>query len=129
MFIAYMLEVNLKIFKVFNLYYLRFYFVPHVCTGNSSLRICGVVPWRGTFSNIILLYTHTHTSYFLNTSLTTLLFTPLAVHTRHFASLSRTEIDQPLLSAVPVYRLALSCPVYTSRGGIENLPDISLLPQ
>jgi hypothetical protein len=128
MFDAYMQEVN---FKICNLIYLRFCFGSHVCTGNSSLRIFGVVPWHGNVSNIILLHTHihTHTTYFLNISLTIFLFTPLAVHLRHFASPSRTETYQPMLSAVPDYRLAVSCPVYTSRGGIEHLRDIFLLLQ
>jgi hypothetical protein len=81
MFSAYVQEVN---FKIFSLFYLRFCFGSHVYTGNSTLRICGVVPWHGNVSNIILLYTHTHTNttYFLNTSLTTFVFTPLTVHTR-----------------------------------------------
>jgi hypothetical protein len=58
MFGAYMQEVNFKIFKIFNLFYLRFSFGSHVCTGNSTLRICGVVHWHGNVSNIILLHTH-----------------------------------------------------------------------
>jgi hypothetical protein len=116
MFSAYMQEVN------FNLFYLCFCLVPQVCTGNSTLRMSGVVPWRGNVSNIILLHTHTHThtAYFLNTSLTTFLFSPLAVHKWRFALPPWTET----VSAIPVYRLALLCPVYTSRGGVENLRDI-----
>jgi hypothetical protein len=37
------------------------------------------------------------------------------------ALLSRNETDQPLLSAIPVYRLASSFPVYLLWGGILNL--------
>ena len=81
MFSAYTQEVNLKKCIIFNLFYLRFCFWPQVCIGNTSFRICGFVPWRGGVRNIILL--HTRISYFLNTSLTTFLFTPLAIHTRH----------------------------------------------
>jgi hypothetical protein len=64
----------------------------------------------------------TRTPYFLKTSLTTFFFTPLAVRMRLLAaSLPRTETDQTLLGAVPVYRLAPSFPIYLSRGGIESL--------
>jgi hypothetical protein len=128
-FSAHMQEVNLKIFEIYNLFYLCFWFGPQVCTGNSTFRISGVVPWHGNVSNIILLNTHPHTAYFLNTSLTTFLFTPLAVRMRHFVSPSWTETDQPLSSVVSVYRLELSCPMYISQGGVENLHDISLHPQ
>jgi hypothetical protein len=68
MFSVYILEVNLKIVVIFNLFYLHFCFRPYVFAGNSSLRVCGVVPWLGIVRNIIL--PHTHTSYFLNTLLT-----------------------------------------------------------
>ena len=47
MFSAYIQEVNLKIFIIFNLFYLRFSFEPGVSIGYSSFRICGVVPCRG----------------------------------------------------------------------------------
>jgi hypothetical protein len=77
MFSAYMQEVNLKIFIIFNLFYVLFCFGPQVCIGNSSFRICGVVPWLGSVRSIILL--HAHTSYFFNASLTAFL-TPLALH-------------------------------------------------
>jgi len=54
----------------------------------------------------IIILLHTHTPYFLKTSLTN-------IYPHHSqptpdilaASLSQTETDQPLLSAVPVYRL------------------------
>jgi len=39
-----MREFNLKKFIIFNLFYLLFCFGPQVCKGNSSFRICGVVP-------------------------------------------------------------------------------------
>jgi hypothetical protein len=58
MFSAYILEVNLKNFIIFNLFYLPFCFGPHVFAGNSSLRVCGVVSWFGIVRNIILLHTH-----------------------------------------------------------------------
>jgi len=28
----------------------------------SDFKICGVVPWRGSVRNVILLHTHTHTT-------------------------------------------------------------------
>jgi hypothetical protein len=58
MFSSYILEVNFKNFIIFTLFYLRFCFGPHVFAGNSSLRVCGVVPWLGIVRNIILLHTH-----------------------------------------------------------------------
>jgi hypothetical protein len=61
MFSAYMQEVDLKNFINFNLFYLRFCFVPQESIGNSSFGICGVVTRRGSVRNIILLHTH-HTS-------------------------------------------------------------------
>jgi hypothetical protein len=66
MFSVYIMEVNFKKILIFSLCYLLFCFGPHVFAGNSSLRVCGVVPWFGMVSY----YTHTHTSYFLNSSLT-----------------------------------------------------------
>jgi hypothetical protein len=53
MFSVYTLEVNFKNFTIFNLLYLRFCFGPCVFAGNSSLRVCGVVPSTH--------YTQTHT--------------------------------------------------------------------
>jgi hypothetical protein len=70
MFSAYILEVNVKNFILFNLLYLHFCFRPHIFAGNSSLKACGVVPLLGIVRDITLLHTHTHTSYFFNTSLT-----------------------------------------------------------
>jgi hypothetical protein len=58
MFSANILEVNFKNCLISNLFYLRFCFRPHVFAGNSSLRVCGVVPWLGIVRNIILLHTH-----------------------------------------------------------------------
>ena len=58
MFSAYMQEVNLNFFIIFNSFYLRFCFGPQVCVGNSSFRIYGVVTWHGSVRNIILLHTH-----------------------------------------------------------------------
>jgi len=101
---------------IFNLFYLSFSFGPQVCIRNSSFRICGVVPWCSSVRNIILLHTHytaakiqnsSHHSQFTNEILA--------------ASPSQNYPDQPLLSVIPVYRLASSFPVYLSRGGIENL--------
>jgi hypothetical protein len=67
MFSAYILEVNLKNFIIFNLFYLRFCLGPHVFAGNSSLKACGcALAWYCQ----TYLTTHTHTPYFLNTSLT-----------------------------------------------------------
>ena len=59
MFSAYTQEVNLKVFIILNLFYLRFCFGPDVCTGNFSVKICGVMPLPGSVRNIILLHTHT----------------------------------------------------------------------
>ena len=97
-----MQEVNKKKIIIFSLFYSRFCFGPQVCIGNSSFKICGFVPWHGGVRYIIL---H-HTSYCLNTSLMTFLFTPLIIHTRHHRELK----DLRLLSFVPVYRYALSFP-------------------
>jgi hypothetical protein len=49
MFVAYMQKAN-------NFFFLNlhFCFEPQVCVGSSSFRSCGVVPWRGRVSNIIL---------------------------------------------------------------------------
>ena len=59
MFSAYTQEVNLKSYIILNLFYLLFCFGPDVRTGNFSVKICGVVPWRGSVRNIILLHIHT----------------------------------------------------------------------
>ena len=62
MFSAYRQEVNVKKkYIIFNLFYLHFCGEPHVCIGNSSLGISGVVPWGGSARNVALLHTH-HTS-------------------------------------------------------------------
>jgi hypothetical protein len=57
----------------------------------------------------------TRTSYILNTSLTTFLFTQYSP-----ATPTCTAKDLRLLSFVPVYRHVLSFPVCFSRWGIEN---------
>jgi hypothetical protein len=58
-----MQEVNFKRFYNFQFILLTFLVWTRydVCTGNFSLKIYGVVPWRGSVKNIILLHTHTHT--------------------------------------------------------------------
>jgi hypothetical protein len=61
MFSAYMQEVNFKQFYNFQFILLTFLFRTHVCMGNFSFKIYGVVPWCGSVRNIILLHTHTHT--------------------------------------------------------------------
>jgi len=47
------------IFIILNLFYLRFYFGPNVCTGNFSVKICGVMPLPGSLRNTILHQPHT----------------------------------------------------------------------
>jgi hypothetical protein len=84
MFSAYMQEVILQNFIIFNLFYLYFCFGTLVFIGNSSFKVFGVLTWLGSVTNITLLYAHTHThthtythththtqSLLLNTSLTT----------------------------------------------------------
>jgi hypothetical protein len=72
---------------------------------------------------IILLHAHTHTRH----TFSNLYLQILSPHHSQFthdilaALLSRTETDQTLFSAVSVYRLAPSFPVYLLRGGFENL--------
>jgi len=99
MFSAYMQEVNFKNFIIFNLFYLLFCFGPQVCIGNPTFRICEVVPCLGSVRNIILLHTHIHIilpQYFTDN---------FSLHTTYYsyATLSRTEKDQRLLSDIPVY--------------------------
>jgi hypothetical protein len=63
-----------------------------------------------------------HASYFCHTSPKTFLFTPLAVHTRHFGCITITDLDRPtpvccccsLQTCTVVY-------VISSRGWIKNL--------
>jgi len=92
MFSAYMQEGNLTIFIIFSLFYIHFCVGPQVCIGNSRLRIftvcLGVV-----VSDTSSIYTHT--LYFRHTSLTTFLFPPLAVHTRHFGCFTVMDRDRP----------------------------------
>ena len=110
----------MKSFIIFNLFYLRFCFGPDVCIGNFRVKIFGVVPLGGSVRNIILLHTYmifsqNFTNNFLSSHHSQFTCNILA------ASLSQTETDQILLSAVLVYRLAPSFAVYLSRGGFESL--------
>ena len=83
-FSAYTQEVNLKV--------LRFCFGPDVCTGNFSVKICGVMSLPGSVRNIILLHTHPILSQNFTTNF---FFTPIAVHTRHFSCVPVTNPDWP----------------------------------
>jgi hypothetical protein len=56
MFSAYRQEVNLKFYNFQNIL-LKFFFGPHVCTGNFSFNICGFVLCR-VVRNVILFPTH-----------------------------------------------------------------------
>ena len=138
-----MQEVNFKNFIIFNLFYLRFCFGPQVCIGNSSFSICEFVPCRGSVRNIILLRARvralTHTRAHTRTHARTHAHTHTHTHThsilpQHFtdnfslhntryshATPSQTKKDHHMLSAVPVYWLALSFPVYFSQWGFKNL--------
>jgi len=93
-----------------------------VCTGNFSFKICGVVLWRGSVRNIILLHTHTHTILSQNFTKNFFFSSHHSQFTRDIltASPSRTDNNQTLLSAVPVYRLAPSFPIYISGGVLKK---------
>jgi hypothetical protein len=98
-----MQEVNLKISKIFNLFYSCFCFGPYVCTGNSTHRDCGVLPWRCNVSTIILLHTQ-RTSWTYYKQL--FLFTPLVVHLRHtglcfFTFVVPNQISHPVWRQEP----------------------------
>jgi hypothetical protein len=115
MFSAYIQEANLTIF---NLFYLHFCVGPHVCIGNSSLRIFAVC------LGVVVSETSsfTHTSFFRHTSLTTFLFPPLADHTRHFGWFTVTDWDRPTFAECHTFLPTCpSFPVYHSRGWIEDL--------
>jgi hypothetical protein len=130
-------EVNLKCFIILNLFYLRFCFGPHVFTGNSISRICGVVPLHGSVRNAILLtyllLTHlfTYLLTLFSTSLTTFLFTPLAVNVWHFSCVTVRTRDR--LTFVECCSSLLTCVFISSisfvRENWEYLDDISLHPQ
>ena len=81
------------------------------------------MPWCGSVrNNNLTSHTHTHTPCFLKISLTDFFFTPLAFQCDILAALlSLTETDQPVLSAVPFYRLAPSFSLYLLREGIASL--------
>jgi hypothetical protein len=100
MFSVYMQEVNFKSLIIFNFTYVSHVLGLEACIGNSSFGICGVVSWRDSVRNIILLcshthtHTHTHTPYLINTSLTPFVFTPLAVHTLHSGCITITNLHR-----------------------------------
>jgi hypothetical protein len=75
----------------------------------SASRVVEVVPWHGGVTNIILL----HTYNILSQNFTKTFSSHGSQFTREVlaASMSRTETDLSLLSAVPVYRLVPSFPV------------------
>ena len=99
--------------------YLRFCFGPDVCTGNFSFKICGVVSWGGGIRNNNLT---SHTPHFLKISLKVFSSNHSQFTSEILAaSLSRTETEKTLLSAVPFYRLAPSFPLYLLREGMESL--------
>ena len=93
-------------------------------------------------------HTHTHTQYFRHSSLkifsrTTQQFGCVTVTNRDRQTDRLTDrqtdrltdrqtdrlTEKPLLSAVPVYRVASSFPVYIPRGNRESLQAISILRQ
>jgi hypothetical protein len=109
---VYMQEVNLKVFQ-FSVYFTYVSvsgpLYKQEISASRFVELClgVVVSEKSTY--------FTHTSYFLNTSLETFFFSPLAVHMQHFSCVPvMKKADQTLLSAVPVYRLAPSFPVYLS---------------
>jgi hypothetical protein len=104
MFSAYMQEVNFKKIIIFNLFYLHFCFGHHVCIGNSSLRISGLVSLHGSIRNIILLHTH-HTSSTLHQQLFSSHHSQFT-HVILAASPSRHEKDQPFFEC---YLCLLTC--------------------
>jgi len=113
MFSAYMQEVELKNFIIFSLFYLCFSFGPHVCIGNSSFRICGVVPCHGSVRNIILLHIY-HTSSTFHWQL-------FSSHQSPFTHNTITNHERPMFveccSSVPTCVIVSS--MFFSRG-IEN---------
>jgi hypothetical protein len=95
-----MQEVNFK-FLYFSIYFTYVSF---------SVTMCALEISASKFVELCLCEVVSETSPSL-TSLKTFFFSPLAVHTRYLAaSLSLTETDQTLLSAISVYLLAPSIP-------------------
>ena len=88
MFSAYTQEVNLKV-KFYNFQFLLLAFLLRAPILHRKFQLqdlCLVVVMSETSSYF------THTSYFLNTSLTTFLFTPLSSHTRHHHEPRKTYV-------------------------------------
>jgi len=73
-----MQEVKLKFYN-FQFILLAFLFLARCLRRNFQLRDCALAWWCQKQD----LTSDTHTSYFLNTSLTTFFFTPPSNHTRH----------------------------------------------
>jgi len=78
----------IKMFYNFQFILLTFLFLARCMHSKFELQDLCVYDRK-----IILL--HTHTTYFLKTSLTTFFFTPLAGHTRHFSYVVVTNRDWP----------------------------------
>jgi len=97
-----------KSFILFNLFYLRFCF-RHRKFQLQDLWSCALVCWCQKH------HLTSHTPYFLNTLLTTFLFTQPSHSTP-----SWSKNDLRLLGFLPVYQHALSFPVRSSQWGIEN---------
>ena len=124
MFSAYMQDINVKKFIIFNLLYLHLFWAPslHRIFQSQNLWSCVLAWYRQKY-----LTTQTHIKLPSQ-------FTKNFSHHSQFthdilvASPSRAETDQPLLSADPVYRLAPLFPLYLSQGGIENLYMIFSCP-
>jgi len=91
--------------------------------GNSNFRICGFVPWHGGVRNIILFHTHTHTSYFLNTSLKTFLFTPLANTVMNRERPTFVEFSSSIPTCIVISSMCFTL------GNREFLHGVSLLHQ
>jgi hypothetical protein len=94
-------KLILKTTHNFQFILLTFLFWAPIFHRNFQLGVCGFVPSHGGIRNIILLHTHTHTSYFLSTSLTLTLFTPLASHTQHCLEPKNTYIFCCVLFQLP----------------------------
>jgi len=90
-----MQEVNFKKFIIFNLLYLSFCFRPQVCIANSSFRICGFVPCRGSVRNIILLYIYIYIYIYIYS-----IYTRTHTHTRALAHV-RTFRDKSIIYNKP----------------------------
>jgi hypothetical protein len=125
MFCTYMQEVNLKVLS-FSIYFTYFSVLETMYAQEiSASRL--VEMCLGVVVSEISHY-FTHIPYFLKTTPKTLFFLPLAVtHNILAASLSLTETDQALLSAVRGCVLAPSIP-YMSRGGSRACVCFFLCP-